>query len=98
MLDYDLRLAEPFRVPGAETAPAMEEAWRALAAAPVLVVRGERSDILSATTAARMATMPGVELATVPGIGHAPTLAEPEAAAAVARLLARVEDAGGSGE
>jgi pimeloyl-ACP methyl ester carboxylesterase len=90
VLDYDLRVAEPFRNPGAEAGPAMEEAWVALAAAPVLVVRGERSDILSAATAARMAAAPGVELVTVPGIGHAPTLAEPEAAAGIARLLARV--------
>jgi pimeloyl-ACP methyl ester carboxylesterase len=57
----------------------------------VLVVRGERSDILSAATAAAMAARPGVELVTIPGIGHAPTLAEPAAVAGIERLLAQVE-------
>jgi len=69
--------------------------WRALAAlagVPVLVVRGGRSDILSAATARRMVeALPGGELLTVAGIGHAPTLDEPEAVAAIEGLLARVE-------
>lgn len=90
VLDYDMRIAEPFRVPGNEAAPDMWGAYRALAGRPVLIVRGERSDVLAAATAEEMATGPGVELVTVPGTGHAPTLAEPLAAAAIDRLLARV--------
>jgi pimeloyl-ACP methyl ester carboxylesterase len=90
VLDYDLKIAEPFRVPGNEAGPDM---WRALAAlgpAPVLVVRGGKSDILSAATAERMvAALPDVELVTLPGIGHAPTLAEPAVQGAIDRLLAR---------
>jgi pimeloyl-ACP methyl ester carboxylesterase len=89
-LDYDLKIAEPFRVPGNEAGPDM---WRALAAlghSPVLVVRGGRSDILSAATAERMiAQLPDAELVTLPGIGHAPTLAEPAVQGAIDRLLAR---------
>ena len=92
VLDYDLRIAEPFRVPGAESAPDM---WRVLAAlgnAPALVVRGGNSDILSEATAARMIeTLPDAELLTVPGVGHAPTLDEPGVDEAIARLLARAE-------
>ena len=92
VLDYDLRIAEPFRVPGAESAPDM---WRVLAAlgnAPALVVRGGNSDILSEATAARMIeTLPDAELLTVPGVGHAPTLDEPGVDDAIARLLARAE-------
>ncbi|MBS0284444.1 MAG: alpha/beta hydrolase [Proteobacteria bacterium] len=92
VLDYDLRIAEPFRVPGAESAPDM---WRVLAAlgnAPALVVRGGNSDILSEATAARMIeTLPDAELLTVPGVGHAPTLDEPGVEEAIARLLARAE-------
>ena len=58
---------------------------------PLLIVRGERSDILSEETAAKMVTrVPGAELVTVPGIGHAPTLEEPEAVAGIERLLTRV--------
>ncbi len=91
VLDYDLRIAEPFRVPGAETGPDMWSALAGLAGLPVTVVRGARSDLLGAATATRMvAALPGAELATVAGVGHAPTLAEPEADAAVGRLLARL--------
>ncbi len=90
VLDYDLKIAEPFRVPGNEAGPDM---WRALAAlgqAPVLVVRGGKSDILSAATAERMvAQLPDAELVTLPGIGHAPTLSEPAVQGAIDRLLAR---------
>lgn len=90
VLDYDLKIAEPFRVPGAEAGPDM---WRALAAlgnAPLLVVRGGRSDILSATVAEQMVKrMPGAELVTLPGIGHAPTLNEPAVQGAIDRLLMR---------
>lgn len=92
VLDYDLKIAEPFRVPGNEAGPDM---WRALAAlrqAPVLVVRGGRSDILTAPVAERMiAALPDAELVTLSGIGHAPTLAEPEVQPAIDRLLARAE-------
>jgi len=92
VLDYDLKIAEPFRVPGNEAGPDM---WRALAAlgdAPVLVVRGARSDILSAAVAERMiAALSDAELVTLPGIGHAPTLTEPGVQGAIDRLLVRAE-------
>ena len=58
---------------------------------PVLIVRGETSDLLSAETANRMlAAISNAELVTVPGIGHAPTLDEPEAEAGIDRLLEKV--------
>ncbi|WP_375391221.1 alpha/beta fold hydrolase [uncultured Sphingomonas sp.] len=91
VLDYDLKIAEPFRTADAAPPPDLWPALDALRAVPVLVVRGERSDVLSAATARRMAAaLPGAELVTVPGVGHAPTLAERAAAAALDRLLARV--------
>lgn len=90
VLDYDLKIAEPFRVPGNEAGPDMWRALAGLAQVPVLLVRGEHSDVLSAATAARVAESLGdVELATAPGIGHAPTLAEPTLAEPIARFLAR---------
>lgn len=56
---------------------------------PILVIRGETSDILSAKTAARMVTdRPGVTLSTVPNRGHAPTLTEPTALQAITQFLA----------
>ena len=92
VLDYDLKVAEPFRVPGAEAGPDMWRALDALAGVPVLVVRGERSDVLGAKTAAMMVERLGTaaELATVPNVGHAPSLDEPAAMAALDRLLARI--------
>ena len=74
---------------GAPQRPAL---WPALAAlpCPTLVVWGSDSDVLSAAQARRMAdTLPRGELATVPGVGHAPTLVEPAAFAAIERLLAQ---------
>lgn len=94
VLDYDMKIAEPFRVPGNEAGPDMWRAFEALRTIPTLVVRGERSDILSADVAERMATsLERGELVTIPDTGHAPTLTEPAAAAAIDRLLARVEAA-----
>jgi pimeloyl-ACP methyl ester carboxylesterase len=92
VFDYDMNIAEPFDAPEGP-APAPEVMWAlydALAARPLLVLRGAHSDILSADVAARMAARSAAaELVTVPGVGHAPTLDEPEAIAAIARLLAR---------
>ncbi|MDQ0251387.1 pimeloyl-ACP methyl ester carboxylesterase [Sphingomonas kyeonggiensis] len=91
VLDYDMKIAEPFRVPGNEAGPDMWPTIDAMNGRPLLIVRGERSDILSEETAAKMVTrVPGAELVTVPGIGHAPTLEEPEAVAGIERLLVRV--------
>ncbi|RYD54753.1 MAG: alpha/beta hydrolase [Sphingomonadales bacterium] len=91
VLDYDMKIAEPFRVPGNEAVPDMWPTIDALQGKPLLVVRGERSDILSAAVAAKMVKrVKGAELVTVPAIGHAPTLDEPEAVAGIERLLARI--------
>ncbi|MFN3944637.1 MAG: alpha/beta fold hydrolase [Allosphingosinicella sp.] len=91
VLDYDMRIAEPMRVPGGTAGFDAWAAFRALRGTPSLVVRGAHSDILSEATVARMmAEVPEMESAVVPGVGHAPTLDEPEARAAIDRLLARV--------
>ena len=91
LLDYDMKIAEPFRVPGNEAGLDMWSAYAALAGKPVGIVRGDLSDILSARVAdAMVAQGQGAELSVVPGVGHAPTLSEPEGIAAIDRLLARV--------
>ena len=91
VLDYDLKIAEPFRVPGNEAGP---DLWRALSSlrdVPTLVVRGGRSDILSAATADRMTeTLDASGLVTVDGVGHAPTLSEAALQAPIDRWLDRV--------
>ena len=59
-------------------------------AARTLVIRGAQSDILSVATAQRMCrVLPGAKLVEIPGVGHAPTLTEPAAVAAIREFLAR---------
>ena len=90
VLDYDLKIAEPFRTPGNESGPDMWAALAALRDVPVLVVRGGRSDVLSQPVAERMvAALDRAELVTLPGLGHAPTLAEAALHDPIDRLLAR---------
>jgi pimeloyl-ACP methyl ester carboxylesterase len=87
--DYDMKIAEPFNRP----APPVDmwPAFRALSGRPVLAIRGAMSDILSAATLEKMATeLPDMEVCMVTGTGHAPTLEEPVAQAAIARFLAKV--------
>jgi pimeloyl-ACP methyl ester carboxylesterase len=91
VFDYDMRIAEPFKLPTGEAGFDLWPAFRALAGIPSLVVHGEISDLLSAETVARMkAEAPGMASVTVPRTGHAPTLDEPEAQAAIDDLLKRV--------
>lgn len=92
VLDYDLRIAEPLKVPGNEAGVDMWPVLSAFRDFPCLFLRGEHSDIMSEETARRMldAVGKGAELVTVPGVGHAPTLDEPESVAAIDRLLERV--------
>lgn len=56
--------------------------------APILIVRGAESDVLSAETTARMLNVQrGARLVEVPGVGHAPSLVEPQALAAIREFL-----------
>lgn len=90
--DYDMKIAEPFSVPGGEAGVDLWRAFGALKPVPVAITRGELSDLLMPETAARMVeTLEDAELVTVPRVGHAPMLTEPEATGAIDRLLARVE-------
>ena len=91
ILDYDMRIAEPFRLPAGATG---FDAWRAFSAldgVPSLAVRGALSDLLTAETMERMiGQVPSMESVTVPNVGHAPTLEEAEAQQGIDRLLARL--------
>jgi pimeloyl-ACP methyl ester carboxylesterase len=89
--DYDMRIAEPFAAGDVSATGDLWPAWLALAGKPVLVLRGENSDILAAATAHLMVcAVESAGLVTLPRIGHAPTLEEPEALAVIRRLLAKV--------
>lgn len=66
--------------------------FRALRRLPVAVVRGGESTLLSEDTLRRMAdALPTMAATTVPGVGHAPSLDEPESVEAIDALLARVD-------
>ncbi|MFB0610912.1 alpha/beta fold hydrolase [Aurantiacibacter poecillastricola] len=89
--DYDMKIAEPFGQPGEDMTYDLWPSLRKLAGRPALALRGELSDLLSDSTFRRMGEeVEGMELVTVPGVGHAPTLEEPVALDAIARLLGRV--------
>lgn len=87
--DYDLRVAEIFQQGLADAAQTdMWTGFDALKGKPVLVLRGEHSDILTGATARDMVSrFDGVELVTVPRVGHLPILSEPVAVEAIDRLF-----------
>lgn len=88
--DYDPAIAAPFGQP--QAAFDLWPAFETLRGMPSVLVRGGRSDILSAETAAEMvARMQDMELVMLPDVGHAPTLDEPQSIAAIDRLLAQVD-------
>lgn len=91
--DYDMRIAEPFRLPGGAAGVDLWKAFAGLRDVPTLLVRGERSDILSAQTVEEMRRRkPDLGVASMPDTGHAPLLDEPAAVAAIDTLLSSVEN------
>ena len=88
VLDFDPMIGEAIRAAPAVPAD-LWPVFAQLGAMPMLVIRGELSDILSPEILARMRrAKPDLESLTVPGRGHAPLLDEPEALGAIDRFLA----------
>lgn len=89
--DYDANIAQPFKVPGGEAGVDLWPAFEALATVPTLIVRGGLSDILAAESVERMMVrLQHGRSVTVPAVGHAPTLDEPSAVAAIDAFVADV--------
>lgn len=89
--DYDMKIAEPFAQADGASNVDMWPAFKVLAGRPVTLLRGALSDVLSPAVFKKMAkTLPEAQAVTVPAVGHAPTLAEPAALAAIDQLLARL--------
>jgi pimeloyl-ACP methyl ester carboxylesterase len=94
VFDYDQAIALPFNSPAPSPPFDMWPLFAALAQKPLLVVRGAKSDLLSAAALEKMrAAAPGMKSAVVAGVGHAPALSEPEAVAAIDAFLSEVERA-----
>lgn len=90
--DYDMAIAEPFNTSGPVPRVDMWPLFQALGSKPLLVIRGELSDLLSAAALQKMHNVvPDLKSVTVPGVGHAPMLDEPEAAAAIDSFLSELE-------
>ena len=86
---YDPAIADGLKTPDTSAVP--PDLWPLYTAPenmPMLIVRGETSDILSAETAARMeAERADAQLVTIPHRGHAPLLTEPAALSAIRTFL-----------
>lgn len=92
--DYDKQIAAPLRLPGGEAGVDLWPAYRALGAIPLLILRGELSDILARPSGEKMvAELPRARLVEVPGVGHAPTMDEPVARAAIDAWIAELSSA-----
>ncbi len=91
VFDYDMKIAEPFKQADGAAPPDLWPTLQGFAGKPVLLIRGALSDVLSEATLGRMRqALPQAEVLTLPQVGHAPTLDEPECVAAIDRLLGKV--------
>lgn len=85
--DYDPAIADVFKA-GPTPKIDMWPLFVALAQKPLLVIRGERSELLSKPSFEKMKqAAPDARFAVVPRVGHAPMLDEPEAIAAIDAFL-----------
>lgn len=86
--DWDVRLAKTLD----GKTPDLWAYYRSLARRPVLALRGENSDLLSPAVFRQMALVkPDLIQVTVPGVGHVPSLDEPQAEQAIDEFLARID-------
>ena len=93
IFDYDMAIALPLQAQGPTPKVDLWPLFNALGQTPLLVVRGECSDLLSAAALEKMhQAVPNMKSVTVPGVGHAPMLDEPEAVAAIDEFLDTVAD------
>ncbi len=95
VLDHDPRIGDAIRASVSESVSVDPWAiFAAFQAMPMLVIRGEGSDILSRETVNRMAAQhPACSMAEIPKRGHAPFLNEPEAVRAIDSFLKTLDGA-----
>lgn len=93
---YDVNLAKTMAgVDFERPLPPLWAAFDALAKVPVMVIRGQNSDLLSsATVQAMQARHPGLETLEVPDQGHTPLLVEADVIARIAGFIGRCDASG----
>jgi len=89
---YDPAISQPFKSDDTTAAPpTLWPIFESLNSIPLLIIRGESSDILSRETVAEMTRRhPNSRTVEIPRIGHAPMLDEPESLAAINTFLETV--------
>ena len=89
VLDHDLAIATPIKASDGDSL--MPDLWPIFEQSinkPMLVVRGELSDLLAPTCVAKMRSLkPDLNFVEVPNVGHAPFLNEPTAVVAIKEFL-----------
>jgi pimeloyl-ACP methyl ester carboxylesterase len=70
-MNYDPAIAMAFQ--GIEADVDLTSIWDAVAC-PILVIRGQESDLLTAEDAKTMTSKKSVQLVEIPDVGHAPAL------------------------
>ena len=89
--NWDVNLVQPIR----RRSGARQDLWamfRSLHHVPVLAIRGGNSELLTdAGLQAMLDDHPDITGVTVPGVGHAPRLHEPEAAKAISAFLEKAD-------
>ena len=86
--DFDPNVGRAVREPSGPV-PDFWAIFAALRELPMMCLRGELSDLLGERTVERMTELhPGMQFASIPLRGHAPTLDEPSSRAAIDRFLA----------
>lgn len=95
VLGYDINLANTLsEIDMAKPIPQMWPQFEALSHVPIMVLRGENSDLLSIDTVKEMASRhPGLRTFTVQEEGHAPLLRDRRSLRAVDMFLAETETA-----
>lgn len=88
VFDYDPAIATASPTAPDAPLPTLWDQYGALKDIPTACVRGALSDLLSSATVAKMAVLkPDLVIAEVPNTGHAPMLNEPEAWAAIEKIV-----------
>ena len=93
VLAYDPKIAVPLNDSENDSAaPNLWPVYDQIGAIPMLLIRGEHSDILESDCVAKMTERNSeLEVSVVPNVGHAPMLNEPVAQTAIENFLAALD-------